>query len=365
MIWPILILGFLGAVNANGWSTWSEERDVFEGGLEFTCKYGLRYKFVKDKLVIHKKSKIECLPDLKKPALKHTEIFYFEGMMITVQHWIKKKADTVISIDVEEIPTTTMMPTTTTTTEEENGGGPIGGEMHCSCKVPLMPDDEVYAGRSLASVLTRKSNALNRYGNGEMISGHDGMIMLMGVFFLSMIGGFLGAAILGLLNGSAMRSLNKLERMDLEHALLLRNLEDSERELEINGDVNQAIIQSIISNPDVLQAIIDQAMESGVIGEAMEQAMENGAMNEALMNLVESGAIEEGLKEMFNNTMTEVNIEELISQLMNEENAAAMEEAFMEWFQEFVDTIDPQMLEEMMNSIESPTLEMECDCTPY
>jgi len=108
----LVVLAFIDAASAK-WTMIKEVREVEAGGKNFKCNYMIQHK---GNLIINKKSKINCTPDLK-TKLEHTEYFAIKDKQVEIVHFIKKKLDTIKSIAISDL-TTTPAPTT-----EAPGGG--------------------------------------------------------------------------------------------------------------------------------------------------------------------------------------------------------------------------------------------------
>jgi len=357
MIRPLILLGILSTVTAK-WTTMKETRTVETNGKTFKCVYNLKYKGA---LVINKKSPIFCSPDLK-TKFTNTEYFEINGKAVVITHNIKKKMDNIVEVKVSEL-TTTPEPTTTT-----NKPSPGGGAMSCKCKMPMSPMEGMASGRAIGEVLTRHNNGGVSKPTGE------GIFPLLLVFFVSLLAGFLGAALLGLLTPPASRDLTSVQKIDIKHASILRNLEESERQFGgFENNLAESVIQAIGQNPELMQNLVNAAIESGALENAAQQAAESGAIAEAMMAFIESGAIEEAIEEVMasgeiENALVEAfsgfNLEEMMNEMFTVENGIIMEEAFIAWFQDLINDIDPEVIEELMITVGETEVEMDCMCEP-
>merc|ERR1711973_246272 len=102
------------------------------------------------------------------------------------------------------------------------------------------------------------------------------------------------------------------------------------------GTMTESAIQTIINNPNVMQSIVD-----------------------AVSGFINSGEMEKSLEEALGG----MNMEELmasLTEMFGGENGLAIEEAFMDWMQDMVDSVDPSMVEEMMATVSNTEMNMEC-----
>jgi len=256
--------------------------------------------------------------------------------------------------------------------------------MSCQCKMPMMPEP-VATGRSMGEVLMRGHNS----GVSSQGSGDGAILLLLTAFLLSILGGFIGAGLLSALGAltAETRSLTDLQRMDMKHASILHQLDESDRQFgnkllggllgsNSGNTMTESAIQTIINNPNVMQSIVDAVISSDEFTGAVEGALENGALAQAMLSLVESGALGDALSGFINSGEMEksleealggMNMEELmasLTEMFGGENGLAIEEAFMDWMQDMVDSVDPSMVEEMMATVSNTEMNMECTCTP-
>jgi len=210
-----------------------------------------------------------------------------------------------------------------------------------------------------------------------------GLFLLLTVFLLSLLGGFIGSGLLSLLTGTN-RDLGNLQRMDMKHASILHQLEETEKKfanrnlfnLNMNS-VAEAVVQSMINNPNMMEELVNGAVESGAIGNLVQQAVENGAITDAFMNMIDTGAIGAALQSAIDSgVFGNLTPQELLSgfdfeglmaavnEMLGEVDEVAMEEAFRAWFEEMMNSIDPQMIEQLMSTVSNSALNLECTCTP-
>jgi len=350
---------------------------VAEDGVSYTCSYKLQ---VKGDLLVNKKSNIRCKPD-KRTKSKHTETFIIGDKQVVLYHNVKKGLDNIVSYKVTDYVAPTTLPPPSENT----------GNMTCQCKPKAMGMQEVAAGRQLST----------KYGSNRGSSASpqrltSALTSLVGTFLIALITGFLASATANAVGRSV--DVDMLAERDEEQAKIFQSLETN-RQLfggglesllggggstsSLNEAMMEQMMNSLLSNPELMNSVINSAIESGAIEQAVMSAIENGVIENTLQSVIESGVIEQQLYEMansveieaqinqflesnvleesMNNMMNNIDIESNINNMM-EENSLMIEAAVQAMIEEQMNNIDPQMFEEMLGNLQNLELELQCSC---
>merc|ERR1712142_1201867 len=355
-----VILGLVISSTATAqWTELAEEtREVTaSNGKVYECRYRLE---VQGDLEVNEKSWIRCKPDKKIKGVTATETFTIGDKQVELTHKVKKGSDDIVSMDIAPVPTTAA-PT-------------VGASnMTCQCKprsITMYPMAKIDSSTALTDALTS----------------------LIGTFITALLAGFLGAAVAGAIGRSVDPDM--LAESELERSAIIKSIETS-RQLfggltggstsSLNDMLMEQMMNQLLNDPELMNSIINSAIESGAIEQAVQSAIDNGVVENTIQSVIDSGVIEQQLAEMsesgiieqqfndflasneFEEALNGLDIEEGLSQLI-EENSLMIEEMVAETIEEIMaeqmNNPDFEMMEQLLGNIDNAELGMECSCTP-
>merc|ERR1712179_570290 len=288
-----------------------------------------------------------------------TETFTIGDKQVELTHKVKKGSDDIVSMEIAPVPTT---PAPT-----------VGASnMTCQCKPRSIT---MYPLAKIESSIAKGGN----YGASS-------------TFSTSLLAGFLGAAVAGAIGRSVDPDM--LAESELDRSAIIKSIETS-RQLfggltggstsGLNDILMEQMMNQLLNDPELMNSIINSAIESGAIEQAVQSAIDNGVVENTIQSVIDSGVIEQQLAEMsesgiieqqfndflasneFEEALNGLDIEEGLSQLM-EENSLMIEEMVAETIEEIMaeqmNNPDFEMMEQLLGNIDNAELGMECSCTP-
>jgi len=369
-----VILGLVISSTATAqWTELAEEtREVTaSNGKVYECRYRLE---VQGDLEVNEKSWIRCKPDKRIKGVTATETFTIGDKQVELTHKVKKGSDDIVSMEIAPVPTT---PAPT-----------VGASnMTCQCKPRSIT---MYPLAKIESSIAKGGN----YGASSTSSTAltDALTTLIGTFITSLLAGFLGAAVAGAIGRSVDPDM--LAESELDRSAIIKSIETS-RQLfggltggstsGLNDILMEQMMNQLLNDPELMNSIINSAIESGAIEQAVQSAIDNGVVENTIQSVIDSGVIEQQLAEMsesgiieqqfndflasneFEEALNGLDIEEGLSQLM-EENSLMIEEMVAETIEEIMaeqmNNPDFEMMEQLLGNIDNAELGMECSCTP-
>merc|ERR1711860_406160 len=356
-----VILGLVISSTATAqWTELAEEtREVTaSNGKVYECRYRLE---VQGDLEVNEKSWIRCKPDKRIKGVTATETFTIGDKQVELTHKVKKGSDDIVSMEIAPVPTT---PAPT-----------VGASnMTCQCKPRSIT---MYPLAKIESSIAKGGN----YGASSTSSTAltDALTTLIGTFITSLLAGFLGAAVAGAIGRSVDPDM--LAESELDRSAIIKSIETS----SLNDILMEQMMNQLLNDPELMNSIINSAIESGAIEQAVQSAIDNGVVENTIQSVIDSGVIEQQLAEMsesgiieqqfndflasneFEEALNGLDIEEGLSQLM-EENSLMIEEMVAETIEEIMaeqmNNPDFEMMEQLLGNIDNAELGMECSCTP-
>merc|ERR1711915_188570 len=351
-----VILGLVISSTATAqWTELAEEtREVTaSNGKVYECRYRLE---VQGDLEVNEKSWIRCKPDKRIKGVTATETFTIGDKQVELTHKVKKGSDDIVSMEIAPVPTTPAP--TVGASNMTRQGKPRSITMYPLAKI----ESSIAKGGNYGASST-SSTALT-----------DALTTLIGTFITSLLAGFLGAAVAGAIGRSVDPDM--LAESELDRSAIIKSIETS-RQLfggltggstsGLNDILMEQMMNQLLNDPELMNSIINSAIESGAIEQAVQSAIDNGVVENTIQSVIDSGVNDFLASNEFEEALNGLDIEEGLSQLM-EENSLMIEEMVAETIEEIMaeqmNNPDFEMMEQLLGNIENAELGMECSCTP-